>query len=220
MTTQKRVLDLVGALVGLVLLAPLFVVIALLVKLQDGGPVFFRQVRVGREGRRFQLWKFRTMTCGMPQNGLELTVGDDPRVTLVGAWLRRLKLDEIPQLLNILTGEMSLVRPRPEVPRYVACYDPAQRRVLGLTPGLTDEASLRFRDESTLLASVPDPAGFYLGTVLPEKIDLSLAYACRATVWSDIGMIILTIWRVFGSRSPDASLLRALGADSRAPLTS
>jgi len=121
------------------------VVIALLVKLQDGGPVFFRQVRVGRDGRRFRLWKFRSMTCGMPQNGLDLTVGDDPRVTPVGAWLRRLKLDEIPQLLNILAGEMSLVGPRPEVPYALADYEPWMYRRFDVLPGITGLWQVRGR---------------------------------------------------------------------------
>jgi lipopolysaccharide/colanic/teichoic acid biosynthesis glycosyltransferase len=200
MTRAKRTLDLVGAGAGVVLLSPLFLVVALLVKAGDGGAVFFRQERVGYRGRPFRIWKFRTMVPDAEARGLPLTVGEDVRVTRVGAWLRRLRLDELPQLFNVLAGDMSLVGPRPEVPRYVASYDSEQRQVLELVPGLTDEASIRYLDESEMLAAAADPEQMYLDRILPEKIRLSLAYAGHATVWHDLRVIMATVRRLF--RSP------------------
>src|SRR2546425_12507968 len=162
MTRTKRAFDLLGAALGVVLLAPLLALLALLVKAEDGGPVFFRQERVGYRGRPFCIWKFRTMVADAEARGLPLTVGRDPRVTRIGAWLRRLKLDELPQLFNVLVGDMTLVGPRPEVPCYVASYDAEQRRVLELVPGVTDEASIRYVAESALLAAALDPERVYV----------------------------------------------------------
>jgi lipopolysaccharide/colanic/teichoic acid biosynthesis glycosyltransferase len=199
MTRAKRTLDLVGAGVGVVLLAPLLVLLALLVKTEDGGPVFFRQERVGYRGRPFLMWKFRTMVPDAEAHGLLLTVGHDSRLTQIGAWLRRLKLDELPQLFNVLVGDMTLVGPRPEVPRYVAFYSVAQRRVLDLVPGMTDEASIRYADESTLLAAAADPERVYVEEIVPAKIGLSLAYAARATLWTDVRVMLATLRRLFWS---------------------
>jgi lipopolysaccharide/colanic/teichoic acid biosynthesis glycosyltransferase len=193
MTRAKRTLDLVGASAGVVLLSPLFLFLALLVKAGDGGPVFFRQERVGFRGRPFRIWKFRTMIPGAQMRGLPLTVGRDVRVTRVGAWLRRLKLDELPQLFNVLAGDMTLVGPRPEVPRYVASYNSEQRRVLELVPGLTDEASIRYLDESAILATAADPEQMYRDQIIPEKIRLNLAYAAHATEWTDLRLILATL---------------------------
>jgi lipopolysaccharide/colanic/teichoic acid biosynthesis glycosyltransferase len=202
MTRAKRTLDLVGAGAGVVLLSPIFLVVALLVKTEDGGPVFFRQERVGYRGRPFSIWKFRTMVPGAELRGLPLTVGSDARVTRVGAWLRRLKLDELPQLFNVLAGDMTLVGPRPEVPRYVASYGLEQRRVLELVPGVTDEASIRYLDESAVLAAAADPEQMYVDEIIPEKIRINLAYAAHATVWTDIRVILATVRRLF--QSPNA----------------
>jgi lipopolysaccharide/colanic/teichoic acid biosynthesis glycosyltransferase len=199
MTVTKRAFDVAGAGIGLLLLAPLFLAIALLVCGDDRGPVFFRQERIGYRGRPFRIWKFRTMVRDAQARGPLLTVGRDPRVTRVGAWLRRLKLDELPQLLNVLVGDMSLVGPRPEVARYVAAYDSAQRQVLELVPGITDEASIRYADESALLATGPDPEHLYVSEIMPAKIRLNLAYAAGATVWSDARVILATLHRVFGA---------------------
>jgi lipopolysaccharide/colanic/teichoic acid biosynthesis glycosyltransferase len=196
-SVSKRCFDLFWAGLGLAVLWLPLLVIAALVKAQDGGPVFFRQLRVGHRGRLFRLWKYRTMVVDATDRGLELTVAPDARVTPIGAWLRRLKLDELPQLLNVLAGDMSLVGPRPEVPRYVALYSAAQRRVLDLVPGMTDEASLRYRDESALLAERPDPEHVYIYVIMPNKIRLSLAYAARATRWSDLLVILATLRQVF-----------------------
>jgi lipopolysaccharide/colanic/teichoic acid biosynthesis glycosyltransferase len=200
MTRAKRGFDLVGAGLGLVLLAPLFALLAILVKADDGGPVFFRQERVGYRGRPFRMWKFRTMVPDAEARGLPLTVGHDPRVTRIGAWLRRLKLDELAQLFNVLAGDMTLVGPRPEVPRYAAKYGAVERRVLDLVPGMTDEASLRYADESTILAGTADPERRYVEEIAPEKVRLSLRYAARATVWTDFQLILATVrWLVWSS---------------------
>ncbi len=204
MTAAKRTLDLLGAGVGVVLLSPLFLILAVLVKTADGGPVFFRQERVGYRGRPFRMWKFRTMVPDAATRGLPLTVGHDPRVTRVGAWLRRLKLDELPQLFNVLVGDMTLVGPRPEVPRYVASYGAAERRVLELVPGVTDEASVRYVDESAMLAAAADPERVYTEEIVPEKIRLDLAYAARATVWTDVGVILATLSRLLRGRGATA----------------
>jgi len=190
---MKRVVDVAVSVLALVLLWPLGLLIGAAVTLGDGGPAFFRQERVGRGGRTFRMWKFRTMIVGAERSGRHLTVGDDPRVTRVGAVLRRTKLDELPQLLNVLRGEMSLVGPRPEVPRYVAFYTAEERAVLRLTPGITDPASLRYRDESQELAASADPERTYIEHIVPEKIRLNLAYAAHATWLSDLGVIWATL---------------------------
>ena len=199
MTRAKRTFDLVGAGLGVVLLAPLLALLALLVKAEDRGPVLFKQERVGYRGRRFRIWKFRTMVPDAETRGLPLTVERDPRLTRIGAWMRRLKLDELPQLFNVLVGDMSLVGPRPDVPRYVALYRAPERRVLELVPGMTDEASIRYLGESTLLAASPDPEPHYLEVIAPDKIRLSLAYAARATVWSDLRAILKTLRHLYRS---------------------
>jgi len=199
MTRAKRTLDLVTAGAGLVVLAPLLVVVAVLVKTEDGGSVFFRQERVGYRGRTFRIWKFRTMVPDAGAQGLPLTVGGDSRVTRIGAWLRRLKLDELPQLFNVLVGDMTLVGPRPEVPCYVASYDAEQRRVLELVPGVTDEASIRYVAESALLAAALDPERVYVSEIVPDKIRLNLAYAAHATVWTDVRVILATLGQLLRS---------------------
>jgi lipopolysaccharide/colanic/teichoic acid biosynthesis glycosyltransferase len=199
MTRKKRIFDLVGAGLGVVLLAPLLALLAFLVKAEDGGPVLFKQERVGYRGRRFRIWKFRTMVTDAEARGLSLTVRRDPRVTRIGAWLRRLKLDELPQLFNVLLGDMSLVGPRPDVPRYVALYRAPERRVLELVPGMTDEAALLYLDEDAMLAAAPDPELHYLTEIAPGKIRLSLAYAARATVWSDLRVILATLRHLYWS---------------------
>jgi len=221
MTRAKRLFDLAGASLGVVLLAPLLAVLAFLVKLQDGGPVFFKQERVGYRGRRFQIWKFRTMVADAAARGLLLTVGRDPRVTRIGTWLRRLKLDELPQLFNVLVGDMSLVGPRPDVPCYVDRYGAPERRVLEFVPGMTDPAAIDFVGENALLAASHDPERNYLEEIAPEKIRLSLAYAERATVWTDLWTILATLrclyWRS-AARGSTAGLSRteepALGSSS------
>lgn len=201
MTAAKRACDLFGAVAGLVILSPLLVAIGVAIALADGRPVFFRQERVGRGGRMFRMWKFRTMVVQAERMGALLTASGDSRVTRVGRWLRRHKLDELPQLLNVVRGEMSLVGPRPEVPRYVALYTPAQREVLALVPGITDPASIRYADEGVLLAGAADPERLYVEELMPEKIRLNLEYARGATPLTDLAAIGATLLHLGGGRS-------------------
>jgi lipopolysaccharide/colanic/teichoic acid biosynthesis glycosyltransferase len=190
----KRAFDLGGSLAALVVLSPLFLVVGLVVLIGSGWPLLFAQERVGRDGRPFRLLKFRTMRPGADA-GLPLTGRGDPRITGVGRLLRSAKLDELPQLVNVLRGEMSIVGPRPEVPRYVAGYDARQRSVLLARPGLTDPATLCFRAEEELLGAVPEAEreGHYLRAILPRKLDLNLAYIENAGFWSDIGIVLRTV---------------------------
>jgi lipopolysaccharide/colanic/teichoic acid biosynthesis glycosyltransferase len=197
----KRAYDLLFAAIGLVLLSPLFLVLALAVKWSDGGPIFYRQQRIGWRGRPFHILKFRTMVVGADKLGPAITKNGDQRITAVGRWLRKTKLDELPQLVNVLRGEMSFVGPRPEVPRYVERYTPGQRRVLELKPGITDLATLEFRNEEDLLRQAEDMEAFYVSHCVPRKIELNLRYAERANVWEDTKII----WRTLlgGNASPD-----------------
>ena len=211
MNRSKRAFDVTLSIVGLALLWPLLLVIAALVK-SDGGPVFFRQERVGRFGRPFRIWKFRTMVVDAERMGLQITAAGDPRITRVGDWLRQTKLDELPQLFNVLAGQMSFVGPRPEVPRYVALYDAEQMRVLELTPGITDPASLRYFDESHLLAGVDDPESAYVHDIMPAKIRVNLTYAEHATHRDDLRMLFRTAAHIFAHHSSAI----ALGSDAAA----
>ncbi len=192
----KRAFDLTCAALGLAVLSPVLLVVALLVRLSSPGPVLFRQERVGLGGETFEILKFRTMYVGAERRGPQLTIGADPRVTPVGEVLRAWKLDELPQLINVVRGEMSLVGPRPEVPRYVALYTPAQRRVLSVRPGITDPASVAFRSESELMAQHEDPEELYVETIMPEKLRLNLEYLEGRTLLSDVGVILGTLLAV------------------------
>lgn len=188
----KRTFDLVGACVALLLLAPLLLVVALVVKLDSPGPVFFRQERVGRHGRTFRIHKFRTMRSDA--GGPPLTVGADPRITPSGRWLRRTRIDELPQFIDVLAGSMSLVGPRPEVPRYVALYPPELRaRALAVRPGITDPASLEFVDEAERLARAADPEREYVEVILPAKLRRAAEYAERATLATDLAVLWRTL---------------------------
>ncbi|MEW6301887.1 MAG: sugar transferase [Verrucomicrobiota bacterium] len=189
----KRCYDMVFSFGGLVLLSPMFLVIATLIKLTDGGPVFYLQIRIGQRGRSFRICKFRTMICAAEQVGPSITKAGDARVTWIGRILRDTKLDEFPQLWNVLKGEMSLVGPRPEVPRYVERYTAEQREILRFKPGITDLASLCFRDEEALLANADDVEEFYMRHCVPRKLQLNREYARRANVWSDTWIILQTI---------------------------
>jgi lipopolysaccharide/colanic/teichoic acid biosynthesis glycosyltransferase len=207
----KRAYDVFFAALGLVVLAPFLLLLALIVKVSDGGPVLFKQQRMGQHGRLFRIWKYRTMVVNAEQQGLSLTAGGDPRITPVGRWLRRWKLDELPQLWNVLRGDMSLVGPRPEVPVYVDQYTEAQRQVLELKPGITDLATLEFRDEEELLREAPDPERFYVSHCIGRKIELNLRYARTATLWEDTKIILRTLFPALPLRS------RATGSRSGAP---
>ena len=190
----KRVFDLGVALAALLLFALPMLLIALAIRLDSPGPVFFRQQRVGQGGQPFRIHKFRTMVADAPERGPALTVGDDPRITRMGVWLRRSKLDELPQLIDVLAGDMSLVGPRPELPQYVARYPQALReRALSLKPGITDPVSLDFADEGEMLARATDPEREYVEEILPRKLCAALAYAERATLASDLKVIARTL---------------------------
>ncbi len=189
----KRAFDLTFALLGLLVFLPLAVVVALAIKLDDGGPVLYSQTRVGRSGRPFRIRKFRTMVPEADKSGVSITQGEDRRITRVGRFLRKTKLDELPQLWNVLIGEMSFVGPRPEVPRYVEQYTPEQRQILQLKPGITDMATLLFRNEETLLRGAADVEEFYLRYCVPRKIELNREYARRASLLQDIWIILQTL---------------------------
>ena len=192
----KRLFDLVVSTLALLLLAVPMALVALWIKLDSPGPVFFRQQRVGRHGVPFSIHKFRTMRADA--GGLALTVGDDARITRAGRWLRRTRLDELPQLLDVLAGDMSLVGPRPEVPRYVAHYPPDLReRALAVRPGITDPASLAHLDEAALLAAAADPEREYIERILPAKVAQAAAYAERATLRSDLTVLARTAWALW-----------------------
>ena len=194
----KRLFDLCCAAAGLVLLAPVLAAVALWVVWDSPGPAFFRQQRVGRAGRLFHIVKFRTMHPRAEAAGPPLTVGADGRITRAGHWLRRTKIDELPQLFNVLLGHMSLVGPRPEVPRYVALYPAGLReKVLSVRPGITDFASIEYRDESTLLARSTDPERTYREVVLPAKLALQARYVDEAGVLTDLRLIVRTLRAIF-----------------------
>ena len=172
----KRLMDVVISGCALLVLWPLLLLIALAIKIDDPGPVFYRQVRVGRNGKEFRIFKFRTMVVDADKKGLQITVGRDSRITRVGAFLRKTKLDELAQLLNVLAGEMSFVGPRPEVPKYVDLYTPYQRQVLLVRPGITDYASIAYRNENDLLEGAQDPERMYIDEIMPAKIELNMKY--------------------------------------------
>jgi lipopolysaccharide/colanic/teichoic acid biosynthesis glycosyltransferase len=189
----KRIYDLIFSTLGLLVLSPLLVVIALLVKLSDGGAILFRQKRVGQFGHPFMVWKFRTMVMNAEQSGLSVTKSGDARITPVGRFLRKTKLDELPQLLNVFRGEMSFVGPRPEVPRYVEQYTLEQRQILELKPGITDMATLEFRREEELLSGAADTERYYMEHCVPRKIELSLQYHRKSSLWLDTQVILRTL---------------------------
>jgi len=189
----KRGFDIVFSAIGLVAAAPLFAVIALLIKRDSPGPVLYRGVRVGKDGKPFHMLKFRTMVANADKIGGPSTSGDDPRVTRTGRWLRKHKLDELPQLINVLKGEMSFVGPRPEVPQYVAMFTEEERAILSVRPGITDWASLWNRDEGAVLAGSPDPEKTYLEKIRPTKVRLQLEYVRRACFWTDIVIVFQTL---------------------------
>jgi lipopolysaccharide/colanic/teichoic acid biosynthesis glycosyltransferase len=177
-------------------MGPLFIAAAVAIKLNSRGPVFFVQERVGRNFRPFWIYKFRTMVADADRRGGQLTAGADPRITRVGRWLRRTKIDELPQLINVLLGDMSLVGPRPEVPRYVEMFRDEYAVVLSVRPGLTDPASVKYRDEAGILAASSDPEQEYVRRILPDKIALAREYVARATFSSDLVVLVRTLLRI------------------------
>ena len=191
----KRIFDIILSLFGLMILFPFMLIIAILIKLDSKGPVFFKQVRVTKNGREFKIFKYRTMRVGSDKYS-QITVGKDNRITKVGAFLRKYKLDEIPQLINVLLGDMSLVGPRPEVPKYVALYTKEQKEILKVRAGITDYASIEFSDENDLLASEEDPEKAYIEKIMPKKIELNKKYLSEISILTDIKIILLTIKKI------------------------
>ncbi len=197
---MKRLFDIVASGLGLVILSPLFLVVAIWIKLDSPGPVFFRQVRVGRYNKDFRIFKFRTMRVGSDK-GSQITIGGrDPRVTRAGYWLRKFKIDELPQLINVFIGDMSFVGPRPEVRHYVNYYTPEQKHVLDVRPGITDAASIKYRNENELLEKAEDPEKYYVEVIMQEKLALYLDYVAHHTLWGDIKFICNTFWAIVVNR--------------------
>ncbi len=189
---MKRLFDIIASGLGLICLSPLFAVLAVWIKCDSKGPVFYRQVRVGRNNRDFRIYKFRSMRPDSDKLGLITVGGRDPRVTRSGYYIRKYKFDEFPQLINVFIGDMSLVGPRPEVRKYVDMYTPEQMRVLSVRPGITSLASIRYRNENDILAAADDPDRCYIEQVMPDKLAIDLEYVDRATLWNDIKLIFST----------------------------
>ena len=193
---MKRLFDIFWSLVGLIIFFPFFIVTAALIKLDSKGPVFFRQVRVGKRNKDFKIFKFRTMYVDSDKKGL-LTVGDkDSRVTKIGSKLRKYKIDELPQLINVLVGQMSFVGPRPEVRKYVDLYSKEQNEVFKFRPGITDIASIKYRDENEILANKDNPEHYYVSTIMQDKLKMNLEYLQNRNLISDIGVIIRTFYAI------------------------
>lgn len=193
---MKRAFDLIASIIGIILLIPLFVVIWILVISESTGGGFYRQQRVGKNGKDFGLLKFRTMHTGSDKKGLLTVGGRDPRVTRVGFYLRKYKLDELPQLFNVLTGEMSLVGPRPEVRKYVNLYNTSQLRVLDIKPGITDYASIEFSNENEILGRAANPETIYIEEIMPKKLELNLKYIAEQSMWTDLKIIFRTVIKI------------------------
>lgn len=189
---MKRLFDIVASSLGLIVLSPLFVVLAVWIKADSEGPIFYRQTRVGRNNKNFRLFKFRSMRPGSDRAGLITVGGRDPRVTRSGYYIRKYKLDEFPQLINVLKGDMSLVGPRPEVRKYVDMYTAKQKRVLSVRPGITSLASIRYRNENDILAASEDPDRTYIEQVMPDKLAIDLEYVEHAGLLTDIKLIFTT----------------------------
>ena len=194
---MKRLFDLGASFFGLILLAPIFVLSALWIKIDSRGSIFFRQERAGFQGSLFRIHKFRTMVSDAEKKGNQITVGADSRITTTGVYLRKYKLDELPQLIDVLVGNMSLVGPRPEVPKYIDCYsDDEKHDVLSVKPGITDNASIEFRNENELLVSSKDPEATYISEVLPKKIALYRKYVKERSFFGDVVIIFKTIFLI------------------------
>lgn len=189
---MKRLFDFIASGCGLLVLSPIFLILAVWVKLDSPGPVFYRQVRVGRGNKDFRLFKFRSMRIGSDKKGLITVGGRDPRVTRSGYYIRKYKLDELPQLINVFVGDMSLVGPRPEVRKYVDMYTPEQMHVLDVRPGITDLASICYRNENELLEKVDNPETYYIETILPDKLRINLDYVHHQSFWGDLELIFKT----------------------------
>lgn len=194
----KRFFDIAVSLLGIIITSPILLVVSILIKLTSKGPVFFRQERIGKGEKPFRILKFRTMVVNADSQGLKITVGGDKRITGVGKVLRKTKLDELPQLFNVFAGQMSLVGPRPEVAEYVALYTPEQRKVLSVRPGITDYASVCFRDENEILAEAEDPQKEYIEHIMPLKLRYNAKYIEEMGVLTDLKILFMTVYVVLG----------------------
>ena len=191
----KRIFDITLSLFGLIILLPFMLIIEILIKFDSKGPIFFKQIRVTKGGREFKILKYRTMRVGSDKYS-QITVGKDERITKIGSFLRKYKLDEIPQLINVLIGDMSLVGPRPEVPKYVALYTDEQKEILKVRAGITDYASIKFSNENDLLALEEDSEKAYIEKIMPKKIELNKKYLSEISMLTDIKIILLTIKKI------------------------
>ena len=191
---MKRVFDVIASGLGLIVLSPLFLILAIWIKLDSKGPVFYRQVRVGRNNKDFRIFKFRSMRVGADKGSLVTIGGHDPRITRSGYFIRKFKFDELPQLINVFVGDMSLVGPRPEVRHYVDYWTPDQMHVLDVRPGITDPAPIKFRNENELMEQAEDPEKYYIEVIMQEKIRLYLEYVAKHSFLYDIGLIFKTFW--------------------------
>lgn len=200
----KRGMDLAASALGLAVLSPVIAYTAIRIKADDGGPVFYRAPRVGKDGEMFRMYKFRTMVVNADRIGGPSTAADDPRLTRMGHTIRRYKLDEIPQLINVFRGEMSLVGPRPQVKQYVDAYTPEERLLLSVKPGITDWASIRYRNEGEILKGSDDPERTYMEKIHPGKIRLGLEYVRRQSVWTDVKILAQTAKALFTEPAADA----------------
>lgn len=189
---MKRLFDILASGCGLLVLSPVFIIVAIWIKLDSDGPVFYRQTRVGRYNKDFRIFKFRSMRVGSDKGSLVTIGGRDPRVTRSGYFIRKFKIDELPQLINVFVGDMSLVGPRPEVRHYVDYWTAEQMKVLDVRPGITDPASIRFRNENELLEKAVDPERYYIDVIMQEKIKLYLEYVEKSSFWYDIKLIFQT----------------------------
>ena len=197
---MKRLFDIVASGFGLIVLSPLFLVLAIWIKCDSKGPVFYRQVRVGYKNKDFRIFKFRSMRVGADKGSLVTIGGHDPRVTRSGYYIRKFKFDELPQLINVFLGDMSLVGPRPEVRHYVDYWTPEQMHVLDVRPGITDPASIKFRNENELMEKADDPEKYYIEVIMQEKIKLYLEYVEKHSFWYDFGLILKTFKVIVSER--------------------
>lgn len=189
----KRTFDIIASGIGIIILSPILLGVSISIKIGSKGTVFFKQVRVGKDEKTFNILKFRTMVTDAESLGTQITIGKDNRITKTGAVLRKFKIDELPQLINVFKGDMSLVGPRPEVPKYVAMYNEDQKKVLTVRPGITDIASLRYKDENDILGKVDNPEEYYINTIMPDKLNLNLEYIEKNNIIFDLFLIIKTI---------------------------
>lgn len=194
---MKRLFDIVFSLLGLMILSLVLLVVAFLIKKEDGGPIFYRGVRVGRYGKLFRIFKFRTMVVDAERLGGSSTADDDPRITKIGKFIRKYKIDELPQLINVMKGEMSIVGPRPQVPWAVELYSEEEKLLITVRPGITDYASIKFKNEAEILKGSKDPDKDYLEKIAPEKLKLGLEYVNNMSLWTDLKIIFMTLKALF-----------------------